>query len=381
VEVLLPDLNDTDWRVRRNAAQALGALRDRRAVGPLLELLKDRVMTVRQRAVVALGRIQEPRTIPVLVDLLLNDKSGRVQSDALQAIRKFKKKAVPEVAAAYARTKDSRLLDLLVEMKYEGTLDTLLALLESGDASTRYNTIRQLGRLGDKRAVPDLIDQLHSDHGLIAPEAVRALGTLDAREAIPQLLDLLMDNDLHGSRSALYRAITEAFQFFSGIHTEIEKISQGKFPVVLDLGGATMGMPEALSSLDQGQFQALNNMLSNVEARAENISEQANVPADVVKKVVENLTWKFGVMFADARDAGQDRLKRLIELLDSESNLTRAAAALSIPWYGNEAALKPMKKSTQDPDEIVRTAAVWALDALRATLEHRKGTGTGFGNG
>lgn len=375
LEALLPDLNDNDWRVRRNAAQALGALRDRRAVRPLTGLLNDRTMTVRQRAVVALGRIKDPQSIPILLGLLLDDKSGRVRQDAYQAIRKFGRKAGPEVASAYSSTKNPELLTLLVEMRHEGTLPFLLELLESGDESTRHMAIRELGKLGDKRAIPHLIEQLSSEDWLIPAEAARALGKLGAKEAIPNLLVLLKDNDLYGPRSALYRAITEAFQIFSGIRSEIEKIFPGKFPVMFDIGGSPVDMPEALSRLGQGQFQALNDMLSNMEGRVEDISDKANVPADVVKKVVEGLTWKFGVMFADAKDAGQDRLKRLIELLDSESNLRRAAAALSLPWYTNEEAVELLEKATQDPDEIVRTAAVWALDALQRTLQFRKGSG------
>jgi HEAT repeat protein len=80
-------------------------------------------------------------------------------------------------------------------------------------------------------------------------------------------------------------------------------------------------------------------------------------------------------MFADARDAKQDRVTRLIELLRAESNLTRAASALTLAWYVDERAVDPLKQATQDADEIVNRAAQWALQALQKTLLDRKQLG------
>src|SRR5512138_2105560 len=101
-DALLPDLQDSDWRVRRNAAQALGALRDKRAVGPLLALLKDRTMTVRQRAIVALGRIKDVQALPALLGILVEGKHESY--DASKAIRKFGKKALPEITRTFERS-------------------------------------------------------------------------------------------------------------------------------------------------------------------------------------------------------------------------------------------------------------------------------------
>src|SRR5918996_2303328 len=112
VDALLPDLNDSDWRVRRNAAQALGALRDKRAVAPLIQALKDGTMTVRQRAIVALGRIKDLQALPALLEILLENK--REFYDASKAIRKFGKKALPEIAKAFERSNNQQLMMLLI---------------------------------------------------------------------------------------------------------------------------------------------------------------------------------------------------------------------------------------------------------------------------
>src|SRR5690349_9382380 len=153
-EALLPDLDDPDWRVRRNAAQALGTLRDKRAVEPLIQALKDRTMTVRQRAIVALGRIKDLRALPALLEILLE---GRHESyDANKAIHKFGKKALPEIAKAFERTNHQQLMMLLIEMKYEGAFELILKLLEHEEPSARLTAIREMRKLGDKRAIPYL---------------------------------------------------------------------------------------------------------------------------------------------------------------------------------------------------------------------------------
>jgi len=224
--------------------------------------------------------------------------------------------------------------------------------------------------------VPFLIDQLDSDHLLIFADTARVPGKRNAIEPVPHLLERLKNGDLYGPRSRLYRAITQAFQIFRGIRAEIDSTSRGRCPALLEISGFAQDLPEAMTSLRQSHFRQLNQMLSNLETRVGDLSARAAFPEELVSKVVENPTWKFGVLFADARDAGEDEVQPLVELLGSEADLARAAAALRIPWYVYEEALEPLAKAAEDPEETVRTAAKWARNALPAALAYRKGTGT-----
>jgi HEAT repeat protein len=112
-------------------------------------------------------------------------------------------------------------------------------------------------------------------------------------------------------------------------------------------------------------------MLPKTEKSAEEFAESAHLPADLIKKAVEDTMWKFGVMFADAKDTGQERIRYLVEMLGSGSSLERAAAALSLPWYVDGGSVDPLKRAATDPDEVVRKAATWALSALQTTLKYR----------
>lgn len=373
VDALLPDLKDSDWRVRRNAAQALGALRDQRAVGPLLEALRDRTMTVRQRAIVALGRIKDEQALPALIGILVENR--RESYEANQAIRKFGKKALPELVKAFERTKNQQLMLRLIELKYEGAFELTVQLLESKEFSMPETAIREMGNLGDKRAIPYLIPLLNSSNTVSQAEAARSLGKLGATEAIPALLRLLRDDELYGPYSGVYHAVTEAFQLLGGITEEIKNAFPGKYPPMFNMAGASLSLPEVMGFAGNEQASILSEALSRLQSSTPKSVEVPGLPADLMNNVFEDMAWKFGVMFADARDASQDRVKRLVELLKSESNLTRAAAVLTLPWYSDGTSLRALEQARGDPDEIVCRSATWAHQALQKMLLYRKRSG------
>ncbi len=69
---------------------------------------------------------------------------------------------MPEIAKAFERTNDQQLMLLLIEMKYEGAFELILKLLESNEPATRLTGIQEMGKLGDKRAIPYLVSQLNT---------------------------------------------------------------------------------------------------------------------------------------------------------------------------------------------------------------------------
>jgi len=296
--------------------------------------------------------------------------------DAGKAIRKFGKKALPEIANAFHRTGNQKLMLLLIELKYEKAFDLLLRLLENPDPQAQLTAVRELGKLGDRKAIPYLMEQLDHRDSAIQSEAIRALGTLNATEAIPALLSLLTDDDIYGARSGLYHAVTEAFQSFAGLGAEIKHAFPGEYPAMFNMGGAPLSLPEAMGLLGDNPLREMLSGPQRDTLKADDLPP--GIPADLVNKVMEEMRWKFGVMFADARDASQDRVKRLVELLRAESSLTRSAVALTLPWYADEASLVALEQATQDSDETVHQAATWAFQALQKVLLYRKQAGSGL---
>jgi HEAT repeat protein len=127
--------------------------------------------------------------------------------------------------------------------------------------------------------------------------------------------------------------------------------------------------------LGNNQPSLLSDAIAKLQTGFPESAEEADPATNTVRKTLDDMAWKFGVMFQDAREAKQDRVSRLIELLKGESKLTRAASALTLPWYADERAIDPLKKATEDADEIVSRAAHWALQALQKTLSDRRQAG------
>jgi HEAT repeat protein len=374
VDALLPDLQDEDWRVRRNAVQALGASKSPRALEPLIAALKDRVATVRERAAVGLGRIKDPRAIQPLVDALMEeDKKSALHFNegAWQALRKFGAKAAPPLADLFRRRPNVYVIDLLVETKSEGLVELLTPFTDHADIFLRDKVLQALAQSGDPGSIDLLLNQLEDGDLFHQVRAVRTIGQLGLSAAAPKLLDLLKDHELYGPQAALYRAITEAFQEFSGIKKTLANAYPLSSNLSFNIGGANTGLAEMIAQLGNENFQKMNQMLSDAEGRAEEIGEKFNLPPEVVKAFADQ-TWKFGAMFADARDAKGDHIKVLVDILQAGMPFMRAASALSLPWYMDPSALAPLEEGQQDPDEMVQQAVAWAYGALKMALENPK---------
>jgi HEAT repeat protein len=81
----MDSLRSPSWVARRNAAWALGALEDQRAVEPLLDLLEDREAGVREQVCWALGALGDERALHRLLPSL-KDPDARVRRQAAWAI-------------------------------------------------------------------------------------------------------------------------------------------------------------------------------------------------------------------------------------------------------------------------------------------------------
>jgi len=77
----IKELSRKDPAVRWNAATALGAMKDARAVDALIAALRDDDFTVRSAAAVALGKIRDARAVESL-SVALKDENFSVRKDA-----------------------------------------------------------------------------------------------------------------------------------------------------------------------------------------------------------------------------------------------------------------------------------------------------------
>lgn len=135
---------------RRNAAWALGALDDQRAVQPLVASLKDAEAGVREQASWALGALDDARAVQPVISAL-RDPSPGVRRQAAWALG-----ALDDAAA----------------------VDALVSALKDSDARVREQAAWALGAIGDTRASSGLSTALADSEARVRRQAAWAIGAI-----------------------------------------------------------------------------------------------------------------------------------------------------------------------------------------------------------
>lgn len=180
-----PKGTGNEWdgnQARRLAANGLGQLKDRVAVGPLLEALDDPDAELRERAVRALGRIGDVRAAPAVIPLL-----GEVET-AADAVGKLVGKELVEALLAVLRG-DKAGVEKLREKSQPEVIEGLIKAVDRPDASKAANAAWALGELRAEVALAKLRSMASVFSS--APEELKracaeAIGKLEPLAALPR---------------------------------------------------------------------------------------------------------------------------------------------------------------------------------------------------
>jgi cyclophilin family peptidyl-prolyl cis-trans isomerase len=227
--VVVPDLTvliaDTEARIRRRAALAIGRTGVQEGVAPLATALNDADPDVRAMAAFALGLIGDQAGIAPLTTALA-DASPVVRGRAAEALgqialatppqmddaaRKAAADAVGRVAAEYARSPvvtaiapddetwpaapeaEAFRLSVYALVRLKGYEPLAAAVLDSNAqrATSWWPVAYALGRIEDKRAQPALLAALQGPGKYNVAFAARGLGVLKDPAAVEPLMALL----------------------------------------------------------------------------------------------------------------------------------------------------------------------------------------------
>ena len=184
-------LAHADVEVTKSAQAALARLGGP-AVPPLLDILRDSPSVPAIRALASSG---DPRAIEPLIGLLRRDDvSEYIRGEAawtlgtLRATRTFDLLLVRFTdpgETSYVRRLAARGLGLLAERR---AFDPLVAALTSPDWGIRADAARGLGHLGDSQATTPLARLLEDAEDEVCMDAARALAEIGDAGALPALL-------------------------------------------------------------------------------------------------------------------------------------------------------------------------------------------------
>ncbi len=221
-------LNDSEARVRRRAALAIGRVGLAEGVEPLSALLTDPEFEVRQMAAFALGLIGDP-SARLALGGALKDADPTVQGRAAEALGAIGDRAdAPLVSAmVQAHVKAGALMGIapddltyplappaeaarlgLYALVKLGSYDSLAAAAVDGGGqpvSSWWPVAYALQRIGDAKAVPALLTLLKTPGRYAAAFAARGLGVVKAQEAAAALRQIVEER--RGDPAVVIQAI------------------------------------------------------------------------------------------------------------------------------------------------------------------------------
>ncbi|MGC9348230.1 MAG: HEAT repeat domain-containing protein [Anaerolineae bacterium] len=216
--MLIPFLETPDPRIRRTTAIALRRLNTREAIPTMIELLEDYLLAPNHRdlpvvktLVVALGELEAREAVPVL-ERVTRGYVG-VRSLTAKALGKI---GDPQAAQALIdalqddKSKNLQLASLrsLGKLGYRDAIPAVRPFLNADDPRLRRTAVLTLGALQDRDVTPKLLEMAKGDESpLVRPAAVEALGQVGDAEMIEKLLPFLDDGNAY-LRAALAHALS-----------------------------------------------------------------------------------------------------------------------------------------------------------------------------
>jgi HEAT repeat protein len=237
VPLYISYLKANDEKYRLEAVKALGIIKDKSAVGPLILALKeDHYVNVKDLAAEALISINDSSAVEPLVNIALKHESDYARIAAAGVLIGIKDKRSVELLisalkdddrfvrsrAAYilGETGDKRAIEPLINTLAEknnyadvkkalekiepkwveteaakNTAPTFIVLLNSVDKNIRKESAMALGKIEDGRAVDPLINALKDVDADVREQAAVALGKIKDNRAVEPLIEALSDNE------------------------------------------------------------------------------------------------------------------------------------------------------------------------------------------
>ncbi len=349
-------LNSRDQYVRIEAINALGAMRCKDAVQPLLAIATDDSGEpfASKKAIQALGEIADPASVPALLRLMFKEKRG----------------VTFYVESSFALFQIGR-----------PAADALLRVLEGEDKAlitwARQNNVIQpaiyaktaqvLGDLLDARAEKAMLSHLRFDSEyldlklFVRMRMADALGRLRSKAAIQPLLAMLGDEEEPTAREEYVRALARIGSR-DAIASLFAQTSKGTWAEREPLIGglAMLGGEEELPML--AKLASAEQALTAAECKASPESAGCQQPMGLAKKRVSSIE-RYQKVIQTAQECRSEGICWAKHLQDSDERV-RERAAYELGRSGKAEMVAPLIALLREGNLDVRLAVIQSLDWL-----------------
>jgi HEAT repeat protein len=352
VPALIEALSDENAAVRREAISALGLIGDKRAIPPLITLLRQQEVELSPSAAISLSRIGSP-AVPELTALLQNEPEP-VRYLAVEALGLIGRAALPSLFAAiqdeshYVRNQAAIALGLIGEENPELVIRItpyLIDLLADDNDFVRHNACQLLTEVHEPELIDQLADRLTGDSLVTRYRAVIVLTQLSrighpdlasalSERAVPALINTLQD-----SNSAVRR---ESAAALGQIGSQSQEVGARVAPV----------LQGKLTDIDLRTHWTAASALGRIGTPA--LPSLSEALQDKNRDVRHRVVWALGTI-------GEPAAPALISALDDLDPRVRERAVTALGQIASEDSAPALIDRLQDTEDEVQNRAAWAL--------------------
>ena len=171
-----------DDKLRAFAAVALGGIKDKRGVPPLIASLSDVSHEVVAEGAAALGQIGDSRAVEPLIPLLTH-KDQSVAAIAAKSLAQIgDPRVIPALVELIQRDGDFFAIIAVGKLRARAAVNALIPHLKSDSQPIRCNAAEALGLIKDKGAVDPLINALRTEKNeAVIHDQIKALQIITGR--------------------------------------------------------------------------------------------------------------------------------------------------------------------------------------------------------
>jgi len=189
---LVPLLESPDLLLRQMASHSIVEMGDSTSVAPVVALMRSKEKDIRRITADTLGGLTGPGILQALVQAL-RDADWWVREIAVATLAERADEESNKMVVGLLSDKDPYIRRIGAEyfslVRYPQALAGLDALLKDEDWWTRERSIVALGRQGDPRAIPKILEHLNDKQTRLAvPEALARIPHHDALAALAKLI-------------------------------------------------------------------------------------------------------------------------------------------------------------------------------------------------
>jgi len=185
-DAIIKALGSPEENSREEAVLALADLSDERIILPLISTLKDKSPQIRRLACEALGNTNSPKVIKPLVDVL-TDEERYVRETAAEELGRLGKISMPTLIKSLDnpdwRVRVGCIIAFRVSPEPPET-DPIIRLLSDRSIYVRREAVKTLGRIGDRRVLPYLINSTNDKDSGVRIRAIRAVVKIGNKDEI-----------------------------------------------------------------------------------------------------------------------------------------------------------------------------------------------------